>query len=48
VIIVHYAIQTEQTAEGVPKGRLERKILDRGEPIPPGAVWIDMVEPTRP
>ena len=33
-------------AEGVPKGRLERKILDPAEPIPPGAVWIDMVEPT--
>src|ERR1700677_2343612 len=25
---------------------LERKILDPTEPIPPGAIWIDMVEPT--
>ncbi|MFZ0601037.1 MAG: CorA family divalent cation transporter [Roseiarcus sp.] len=46
MIIVHYPIDTELTAEAVPKGRLARKILDRAEPIPPGAVWIDMVEPT--
>ena len=45
-MIVHYAIDTELTAEAVPKGRLARKILDPAEPIPPGAVWIDMVEPT--
>ena len=46
MIIVHYPIDTELTAEAVPKARLARKILDRAEPIPPGAVWIDMVEPT--
>ena len=46
MIIVHYPIDTELTAEAVPKGRTRAKILDRAEPIPPGAVWIDMVEPT--
>jgi magnesium transporter len=46
VIIVHYPIDAEPTAEAVPKGRLARKILGRAESIPPGAVWIDMVEPT--
>ena len=46
MIIVHYAIDTELTADAVPKGRLARTILDRAEPIPPGVVWIDMVEPT--
>jgi hypothetical protein len=31
VIIVHYPIDTEPTAEAVSKGRLARKILDRAE-----------------
>jgi magnesium transporter len=46
VIIVHYAVKTDSvggTAAGV---RLDRRVLDPAEPVPPGAVWIDMVAPT--
>jgi magnesium transporter len=46
VIVVHYAIQTEPAAGTAASVRLERKLLDPAEPIPPGAVWIDMIEPT--
>jgi magnesium transporter len=46
VLIVHYAVNTDPGAATVPSVGLERKILDPVEPIPPGAVWIDMVEPT--
>lgn len=46
VIIVHYSGKADPAAEtgaGVP---LERRVLDPAEPIPAGAVWIDLVEPT--
>jgi magnesium transporter len=46
VLIVHYAVKTDPGAEAATSVGLERKILDPAEPIPPGAVWIDMVEPT--
>jgi magnesium transporter len=46
VIIVHYAVKEEPIAgTGVNVG-FGRKILDPVEPIPPNAVWIDMLEPT--
>ena len=46
MLIVHYAVKTDPGAEAATSVGLERKILDPAEPIPPGAVWIDMVEPT--
>jgi Mg2+ and Co2+ transporter CorA len=46
VLIVHYAVNTDPGAATAPSVGLDRKILDPVEPIPPGAVWIDMVEPT--
>src|SRR6478672_8239585 len=46
MLIVHYAVKTDSAAETVTSVGLERKILDPAEPIPPGAIWIDMVEPT--
>jgi magnesium transporter len=46
VLIVHYADKTEPAAGTAASVGLERKILDPAEPIPPGAIWIDMVEPT--
>jgi magnesium transporter len=33
-------------AEAAANVRLERKVLDPAEPIPPTPVWIDMLEPT--
>jgi magnesium transporter len=45
VLIVHYVVNADPVA-GTTGGGLERKILDPVEPIPPGAIWIDMVEPT--
>ncbi len=44
MLIVHYAVKTDPGA--APSVGLERKTLDPAEPIPPGAIWIDMVEPT--
>jgi magnesium transporter len=46
VLIVHYAIKTEQVAGTAASAGLERKNLDPAEPVPSGAIWIDMVEPT--
>jgi magnesium transporter len=46
VLIVHYAVKTDPVAETATVVSFERKILDPVEPIPPGAIWIDMVEPT--
>ena len=47
MLIVHYAVETEQVAGTAASAGLERKILDPAEAIPSGAIWIDMVEPTR-
>jgi magnesium transporter len=46
VLIVHYVVKVGPPAAAAPSVGLERKILDPLQPIPPGAVWIDMVEPT--
>jgi magnesium transporter len=46
VLIVHYAAKTEPIVETETDVGLARKILDPAEPIAPGAIWIDMVEPT--
>jgi magnesium transporter len=46
VLIVHHALKVGPAAETAASVGLERKILDPVEPIPPGAIWIDMVEPT--
>jgi magnesium transporter len=46
VLIVHYAVKTDPGAAMGTSVGLQRKILDPVEPIPLGAIWIDMVEPT--
>jgi magnesium transporter len=46
LIIVHYSLTPDPCAGGTASAPLERKILAPAEPIPEGAVWIDMVEPT--
>ncbi len=46
MLIVHYADKTAPGTEPATSIGLERKILDPVEPIPSGAIWIDMVEPT--
>jgi magnesium transporter len=46
VLIVHYSGKTDPGSETAAGVRLDRKILDPAEPIPPGAIWIDMIEPT--
>ena len=44
MIIVHYVAKTvEETAAITP---VSRRVLEAAEPVPPGAVWLDMVEPT--
>ena len=47
MLIVHYAVNADPGSSTAPSVGLERKILDAVEPIPPGAVWIDMVQPTK-
>jgi magnesium transporter len=44
VIIVHYVAKTAGETAGITP--VARKVLEAAEPIPPGAVWLDMVEPT--
>ena len=46
MLIVYCAVKTEPVAEAAANVRLERKVLDPAEPIPPTPVWIDMLEPT--
>jgi magnesium transporter len=46
VLIVHYAVKTNPVAGSATGVGFERKILDPVEQIPPGAIWIDMIEPT--
>jgi magnesium transporter len=46
VLIVHYVAKVSQAADSPGVAQVERKILEPPEPLPPGAVWIDMVEPT--
>jgi magnesium transporter len=44
VIIAHYVAKTEAGTTGIMP--VARKVLEAAEPVPPGAVWLDMVEPT--
>ena len=46
MLIVHYAGKTDPGAGTATSVGLQRRILDPAEPIPAGAIWIDMVEPT--
>ena len=41
MIVVHAIVKPGSAA-----GALERRVLEPAEPIPPGAIWIDMIEPT--
>jgi len=45
-VIVVYAIAKDPAANAGPAETVVRSILDPAEPIPLGAVWIDMIEPT--
>jgi magnesium transporter len=42
VIVVHFVANSD----GGALKRVARKILETAEPISPGAIWIDMIEPT--
>ncbi len=44
MIIVHYEAKTVAETAGITP--VARKVLEVAEPVPPGAVWLDMVEPT--
>ncbi len=44
MIIVHYVAKAAGEAAAIPP--VARKVLAAAEPVPPGAVWLDMVEPT--
>ena len=44
MIIVHYVAKAAGEASAVPP--VARQVLAAAEPVPPGAVWLDMVEPT--
>jgi magnesium transporter len=46
VLVVHFVAKPPQPVEPADAVRVERKTLEASEPIPPGAVWIDMIEPT--
>ena len=43
MLVVHYVKHSERCS-ALP---VARQVLECGEPIPPGAVWIDMIEPTQ-
>ena len=44
MIIVHYVAKTVAETAGITP--VSRKVLEAAEPVPPGAVWLDMIEPT--
>ncbi len=46
MIVVHYVAKPPRAGETADVTPAARKILAPAEPIPPGAVWIDMIEPT--
>lgn len=46
MLVVH-SIAKPQHAEGKGTLPVARRVLASGEPIPPGAVWIDMIDPTQ-
>lgn len=45
-MILPYAIAKAGPRQGEPNDTAVRSVLDPAQPIPPGAIWIDMVEPT--
>jgi len=45
MLVVHYVVKPQDCeASGT---RIAREVFGSGEPIPPGAVWIDMIQPTQ-
>ena len=46
MIIVHYVAKPPPPGETGGIAPVARKVLEPGGPIPPAAVWIDMIEPT--
>ena len=46
MIIAHFTAKAGPTGESGGFTPVARRVLDPAEPIPPGAVWLDMVEPT--
>jgi magnesium transporter len=46
LLIVHYAANPAPGGDIAASALIARKVLEPGEALPPGAVWIDMVEPT--
>ena len=46
MIVAHYVMKTSQVGETSGTSPVARKVLDLVEPVPAGAVWLDMVEPT--
>jgi magnesium transporter len=47
LIVVHYVTAPNHAPPPAPPQTLiERRNLDSAEPIPPGAIWIDMIGPT--
>ena len=44
MIIAHYVAKIVTGTTGITP--VARKVLEASEPVPPGAVWLDMVEPT--
>ena len=45
MIIVHAVVKPAAPGDGTALATVQRKALEPAEPIPPGAVWIDLVEP---
>ncbi len=46
MIVVHYVDKPQDAGETADAMPVAREILEPAEPIPPAAVWIDMIEPT--
>lgn len=46
MLVVHY-VAKPQHAEAKGALPVARRVLEPGAPIPPGAVWIDMIDPTQ-
>jgi len=46
VIIVHAIVKPAAPGDGSALATVQRKALELAEPIPPAAVWIDLIEPT--
>ncbi len=46
MIIVHAIVKPAAPGDGSALATVQRKALEPSEPIPPGAIWIDLIEPT--